>query len=101
MVKSRARRMRTVDGTRLRIAAERFGRIVVENGKMPVTMTIKTSALVGQATDRFGRGSGRNTPGCVVESFRTLAAPDAYASGAGYRSGRDMKLDVIHRLWGA
>jgi hypothetical protein len=36
-------------------------------------------------------------PGLVCESFRTLAARDAYASGAGYRAGRDMRLIVHHR----
>jgi hypothetical protein len=38
-------------------------------------------------------------PGCVVESFRTLAAKDAWTAGAGYRSGRDMyaiALDKEH-----
>jgi len=39
-------------------------------------------------------------PGVVIESFRTLAARDAYAAGAGYRSGRDLKLDVLHRKYG-
>lgn len=33
--------------------------------------------------------------GCVWESFRTLAARDAYAAGHGYRAGRDM-LAIIH-----
>ncbi len=39
-------------------------------------------------------------PGCVAESFRTLAPRDAYSAGAGYRSDQDMKCDVFHREWG-
>lgn len=39
-------------------------------------------------------------PGCLVERFRTLASPDSYAHGAGYRSGRDMKAIVHHREFG-
>lgn len=39
-------------------------------------------------------------PGVTVESFRTLAARDAWHHAAGYRSARDMKLDVWHRRWG-
>lgn len=39
-------------------------------------------------------------PGVVVETFRTLAPRDAYAQHAGYRSGRDMKLDILHKRWG-
>lgn len=39
-------------------------------------------------------------PGCIVETFRTLAARDAWHHGKGYRSGRDMKVDVLHREYG-
>jgi hypothetical protein len=39
-------------------------------------------------------------PGVVCESFRTLAAQDAYAAGHGYRAGRDMLCIVHHREHG-
>lgn len=39
-------------------------------------------------------------PGVVCESFRTLAAKDAYAAGHGYRAGRDMQCIVHHREYG-
>jgi len=35
-------------------------------------------------------------PGCLAESFRTLAARDAWSTAAGYRSGRDMTALVFH-----
>jgi len=38
----------------------------------------------------------REYPGVVCESFRTLAAKDAYASGHGYRAGRDMRCITYH-----
>jgi len=38
--------------------------------------------------------------GCVVESFRTLAARDAWAANAGYRSGRDMNRITLHEEYG-
>jgi hypothetical protein len=38
--------------------------------------------------------------GCIVESFRTLAPSDAWHARAGYRSGRDMKVDIIDREFG-
>lgn len=38
--------------------------------------------------------------GCTVESFRTLAASDAWHHGQGYRSGRDMRCIVLHRDFG-
>lgn len=39
-------------------------------------------------------------PGVTVETFRTLAARDAWHAAQGYRSQRDMKLDVLHREHG-
>ena len=36
-------------------------------------------------------------PGGIVEYFRTLAIGDAWHHGQGYRSGRDMRLIVMHR----
>lgn len=42
----------------------------------------------------------REYPGCLVESFRTLAPADAWSRSMGYRSGQDMKADVLHRKWG-
>lgn len=38
-------------------------------------------------------------PGCVVETFRTLAPSDAWHAGR-YRTGNDMKLDVWHKQRG-
>ena len=38
--------------------------------------------------------------GCTVETFRTLAGRDAWHHSKGYRSGRDMKCDVLHREHG-
>lgn len=40
--------------------------------------------------------SVKEFPGVTVETFRTLAAADAYAAGHGYRAGRDMRAIVYH-----
>lgn len=40
------------------------------------------------------------TGGVIVETFRTLASRDAWHHSSGYRSGQDMKCDVLHREWG-
>jgi hypothetical protein len=42
----------------------------------------------------------REFPGVTCESFRTLAAKDAYASGYGYRAGRDMRCITHHKEYG-
>lgn len=39
-------------------------------------------------------------PGCIVESFRTLAPKDAWHAGKGYRSDRDMYSITLHKKWG-
>lgn len=39
-------------------------------------------------------------PGVMWETFRTLAPADAWAAGAGYRSGRDMTSIVFHAKHG-
>lgn len=39
----------------------------------------------------------RELPGCIVESFRTLAPRDYWHHKAGYRSGRSMDMVVYHR----
>lgn len=39
-------------------------------------------------------------PGCVVESFNTLAPNDAYATSGGWRSRENMKAIVLHREFG-
>lgn len=39
-------------------------------------------------------------PGCIVESFRTLAGKDSWTAASGYRAGRDMQSIVLHRLFG-
>jgi len=38
--------------------------------------------------------------GCTWESFRTLAGKDAWHSGQGYRSGRDMSCIILHKDFG-
>lgn len=51
-------------------------------------------------TGHVHRESAQEFPGCVVESFRTLAPRDAWAHRMGYRGDRDMRVDVLHREHG-
>lgn len=44
--------------------------------------------------------SVKEYPGCMIESFRTLAARDAWHTSAGYRAGRDMRCLVHHKDFG-
>jgi hypothetical protein len=79
--------------------------------------TVKLPALPGiMATDQaaaWGRTQHRywytghihtqkvfEYPGCVVESFCTLAPRDAWNNGQGYRSRQSMVCDVLHREHG-
>lgn len=88
----------------------RFGKVLIgaTHGD-----TCKPEQLMGvMATDRaedWGRtqhrywycghvhhSSVKEYPGVTVETFRTLAAKDAYAASHGYRAGRDMRCIVLH-----
>lgn len=51
-------------------------------------------------TGHVHHSSKLELPGCTVESFRTLAARDAWANAAGYRSGRDMYAIVYSKAFG-
>mgnify|MGYP000606145515 FL=1 len=48
-------------------------------------------------TGHIHHNSVREFPGLMCESFRTLAAKDAYAAGHGYRAGRDMVAIIHHK----
>ena len=47
-------------------------------------------------TGHIHHDSMKEYAGCKVESFRTLAARDAYAANSGYLSGQDSKCLVMH-----
>lgn len=51
-------------------------------------------------TGHIHHSSKLELPGCTVESFRTLASRDAWATAAGYRAGRDMVAIAYHREFG-
>ena len=44
--------------------------------------------------------SAQDYSGCTVESFRVLAAADAWADQKGYRPHRDMKSIILHKEFG-
>ncbi len=51
-------------------------------------------------TGHVHHDSLREYSGVTVESFRTLAPKDSWHNASGYRSGQDMKCDVLHREYG-
>lgn len=51
-------------------------------------------------TGHIHNDSAKEFPGVKWESFRTLAAKDAYATWGGYRAGQDIKAIVLHRKRG-
>ena len=74
--------------------------------KLPLIMAHDRPQDWGETTHRYFHGGHVHHdnldefPGCVVEQHRTLAAPDSFSHGAGYRSGRSMKHVVYHREHG-
>lgn len=77
-----------------------------KDNNLPGIMATERAVDWGQTTHRyFWRGHHHKDAkdeynGCIVEQVRTLAPGDAYANGAGYLSGRDMKLITYHSEYG-
>lgn len=92
----------------------RFGKVFIgahhghtcKKEKLPGVMAAKKASDWGETEHRYWltghihHDSVKEFPGCKVESFRTIAAPDAYASSGGWLSGRDQKVIVYHKEYG-
>lgn len=92
----------------------RFGKVLIgathgdkaKMEKMPGIMACDRSEDWGKTNQRYWyqghihHQDKKEFPGCTVEAFRTLASKDAWHSGAGYRSGRDMCCIVHHKDYG-
>lgn len=92
----------------------RFGKVLIgsthgDSGKManlPGVMACDRPGDWGETAYRYWyighvhHDEIKEFPGVTVESFRTLAARDAWHAGQGYRAGRDMRAIVHHREFG-
>lgn len=78
----------------------------VKAQNLPGVMAVDRASDWGETKYRYWytghvhHESVKEYPGCVVETFRTLAPRDAWHAAAGYRSGQDMRMDVLHRTRG-
>lgn len=78
----------------------------LKTDKLPGVMAADVPAQWGVTEHRYfyhghiHHDSVKEYPGCIIESFRTLAAKDAWHAMSGYRSGRDMKVIVHHKNFG-
>jgi hypothetical protein len=89
----------------------RFGKVLigtthgdtVKHEGLPGVMAADRAEEWGQTKHRYWytghvhHTAVREFPGVVCESFRTLAAKDAFSAGHGYRAGRDMRCIVHHK----
>ena len=92
----------------------RFGKVLLgfhhgHNVKMealPGVMASEWAEDWGQTQHRYWltghihHQQSKDLPGCKVESFRTLAARDAWAASKGYLSPRDMHRITYHKDYG-
>ncbi len=76
--------------------ADKLGQIMAADRKEDWGETDFRYWLVGH----IHHTSKKEVPGCIIESFRTLAAKDAWHSASGYRSGRDMVRITYHKDYG-
>lgn len=92
-----------------------FGRVLLgshhghgaKGQELPAIMACDQSEAWGRTKHRYWycghihhMSRDKEHPGCVVETFRTLAARDAWHAGQGYRAGRDMYAITHHKLHG-
>lgn len=78
----------------------------VKADKLPLVMAADRASDWGETSFRYWytghvhHESVKDYTGCRVESFRVLAAADAWTHQMGYRQKRDMKAIVLHREFG-
>lgn len=74
--------------------------------RLPGVMAADQSEMWGRTKYRYWytghihHDTKKEFAGVTQESFRTLAAKDAYATWGGYRSGQDSKCIVLHQDYG-
>ncbi|HCE08547.1 MAG TPA: oxidoreductase [Oxalobacteraceae bacterium] len=92
----------------------RFGKVLIgshhghgaKGNDLPLIMAADRPEDWGQTTWRhwlcghIHHWTAKEHPGAIVETFRTLAAKDAWHAGKGYRSGRDMNVITYHKEFG-
>jgi len=92
----------------------RFGKVLIgathgdkcKTKNLPLVMATEKSEDWGLSKFRYlyhghiHHTSKQEHPGVIVESFRTLAAKDAWHTASGYSSGRDMHCIVHHKEFG-
>jgi hypothetical protein len=73
---------------------------------LPQIMAVDRAEAWGKARFRYWltghihHQNRKEFPGCVVESFRTMAARDYWHHQKGYRSGRSLESIVLHQKYG-
>lgn len=89
----------------------RFGKVLIGSthgdgaklGDLPLIMATDVPHEWAAAEYRhwhcghFHHDQTKESPGCTVETHRTLAGKDSWHAHEGYRSGRDMKAIIYHR----
>ncbi|MCK5604150.1 oxidoreductase [Candidatus Pacearchaeota archaeon] len=74
----------------------------VKAAELPMIMAADQAKAWGDTLHRhFLRGhihhkEVKEYAGCIVESFRSIAAKDSWHNGAGYRAGRSMECIIYH-----
>jgi hypothetical protein len=101
----------TIDLSAADVWYYRFGKVLIgathgdkcKSKNLPAIMACDRPVDWGLTEHRFiyhghiHHSSRTEHPGVLVESFRTLAARDAWHTASGYRSGRDMNCIVHHK----
>jgi hypothetical protein len=77
-----------------------------KSDRLPGVMAADQPEMWGRTKHRYWytghihHDTKKEHAGVTCESFRTIAAKDAYATWGGYRSGQDSKCIVLHKDYG-
>jgi hypothetical protein len=78
----------------------------IKMDKLPLISAAEQPEMWGRTRHRFGvtghihHDSAKDFSGMRIESFRTLAARDAWHASMGYKAERDMKAILLHAEFG-
>lgn len=107
----------TIDITPTPMHYYEFGKVMIATthgdtirmDRMAGVAATDESEMWGRTKHRYGltghihsqnKMTAKEFPGMVVESFRTIAAPDSFAAWYGWRSGRDTRAIIYHKEHG-
>jgi hypothetical protein len=78
----------------------------IKHANLPLIMASDVPQMWGATKHRYfyighiHHETVKEHPGCIIESFNTLAGRDAWHHASGYRARQNIKLMILHKKYG-